>query len=458
MLRRVQILAAAIAAPIALTVVLRADDRDSGAAKPQYAGKTERGFLLPNGWTISPAGEQVALTDLPLNIIPLDDGRHALAASSGYNAHNLVLVDLFTKNVVATETVRQSWFGLAFHEKTGQCGGQVAAEIVSTRLLSTGRRLPERVSPSPHRCRESEGRARLIRSGADRPRQFRSGLTVDPAAANLFTLDINNGTIIRQPLDGNADKPTTAQIAERPYDVTFDRHGRRLYVSDWADRAVVAVSPRDLRVLSRIAVGEHPNQLAVHPKDDRIFVACASSNCVSVIDTLRGVVTETIFTALFPLAPEGSTPDALAVAPDGNTLYVANADNNCVAVIDIQTPNRSQVKGFIPTGWYPTSIAVTPDGKNVLVGVGKGNQTKPNPIDPVATVKSETGQPFEAEPGKSSGACSRTSARRSRGPYQSSPYRTTRNSPPTPKPFTRTVRTRTSCSPTHRQRSRRRSR
>ena len=73
------------------------------------------------------------------------------------------------------------------------------------------------------------------------------------------------------------------------------------------------MSPRDLRILSKIAVGEHPNQLAVHPKDDRIFVACASSNSVSVIDTLRGMVAETIFTALFPQAPEGSTPDALAI-------------------------------------------------------------------------------------------------------------------------------------------------
>jgi len=43
-------------------------------------------------------------------------------------------------------------------------------------------------------------------------------------------------------------------------------------------------------------------------------------------------------------------------------------------------PGKSQVKGFIPTGWYPTAVAVTPDGKNLLVGVGKGNQTKANPI------------------------------------------------------------------------------
>src|SRR5262249_32724462 len=147
--------------------------------------------------------------------------------------------------------------------------------------------------------------------------------------------------------------------------------GAQLYVSDWSGRAVLAVDPESLRVVARIPVGEHPNQMALHPKDDRLFVACASSNCVSVIDTKRGVVTETIVTSLFPRAPEGSTPDALAVAPDGQTLYVANADNNCVAVLDVAAPGRSQVKGFIPTGWYPTAVAVTPDGKNLLVGVGK---------------------------------------------------------------------------------------
>ncbi len=109
-------------------------------------------------------------------------------------------------------------------------------------------------------------------------------------------------------------------------------------------------------------------------------MACANSNQVAVIDTLRGMVTETIFTALFPNAPEGSTPDAVAISPDGQKLFVANADNNCIAVVDISVPSRSQVQGFIPTGWYPTSVAVTPDGRRLLVGVGKGNQTKPNPI------------------------------------------------------------------------------
>ena len=41
---------------------------------PKKPGPTAEGFLLPNGWTIRPAGRQVPLTDLPLNILPLADG------------------------------------------------------------------------------------------------------------------------------------------------------------------------------------------------------------------------------------------------------------------------------------------------------------------------------------------------------------------------------------------------
>jgi YVTN family beta-propeller protein len=159
--------------------------------------------------------------------------------------------------------------------------------------------------------------------------------------------------------------------------VALARNGSRLYASDWAGRTALALDPGDLRVVARIGVGDHPNQIAAHPRDDRLFVACASSNCVSVIDTRRGVVAETIVTSLFPGAPEGSTPDAVAVSPDGNTLYVANADNNCVAVIDIAVPHQSRVKGFIPTGWYPTAVAVSPDNRTLFVGVGKGNQSYP---------------------------------------------------------------------------------
>jgi YVTN family beta-propeller protein len=339
---------------------------------PRYAGPTDKGFLLPNGWTLKPAGEPIPLADLPLNIIPLADNRHVLAATSGYNAHELSVIDLREKKVVDKQTVRQSWFGLAVTADADRVwwsggGGNILHEfrLADRRLTRTGADEPAR----------SKGRSA-------RPGHFRSGLALDPRRNVLYSLDVDAGRITAIDL-ATGKEVQSAAAGARPYDVAIARNGSRLYVSDWAGRVVRVLDPGDLRTVARIGVGEHPNQIAVHPQDDRIFVACASSDWVSVIDTGRGIVLETIHTALFPRAPEGSTPDALAIAPDGKTLYVANADNNGIAVIDVTTTGRSQVKGFIPTGWYPTAVAVTPDGKSLLVGVGKGNQTKANPIDPV---------------------------------------------------------------------------
>ncbi len=338
---------------------------------PRFAGPTKEGFLLPNGWVVSPAGEQIPVADLPLNLLALPDSRHVLVATSGYNAHELSLIDLDRKAVVDRQAIRQSWFGLAATPEFDRLWWSGGGSSVIQPFLLAGKKLDWRGS-------EPKGDGP---NGSEKGRtHFRSGLAYDSRRNVLYSLDIDFSTILA--LDPATLKETkTAAVGTRPYDVAIARQGNQLFVSDWAGRAVCVLDPTDLRTTARIAVGEHPNQLAVHPRDDRLFVACASSNCVSVIDTRRGIVTETIHTALFPRAPEGSTPDALAISPDGNSLFVANADNNCVAMIDISSPNRSEVKGFIPTGWYPTAVAVTPDGKRLLIGVGKGNQTKANPIN-----------------------------------------------------------------------------
>jgi YVTN family beta-propeller protein len=341
--------------------------------KPRYAGPTADGFLLPNGWTISPVGKQVPLTDMPLNIVPLADSKRALVATSGFNQHDLVLVDLASAAVMERQTVAQSWFGLVLtpnQEKIWWSGGGAGLHSFA---LKQGKLSLVKVPESGPAAGQGSPPGK-----PSHPKTFASGLALDSRQQILYTLDMEASTITARDLKGS-HPVRTGKIGGRPYDVVLARNGSHLYVSDWAGRAVLVLDPDSFRVLARIAVGEHPNQLALHPQDDRLFVACASSNCVSVIDTRRGIVSETIMTALFPRSPEGSTPDAVAVAPDGKSLYVANADNNCVAVIDIAKPNESQVKGFIPTGWYPTAVAVTPDGKTLLVGVGKGNQTRSNP-------------------------------------------------------------------------------
>jgi len=342
----------------------------AAADENPFPGQKQDGFLLPNGWKITPAGEQVPLKDLPLNIMPLADGKHALVATSGYNAHELAVVDIVSNEIEQIETVRQSWFGLALsaqQDRVWWSGGGGGA--LHTLSLNEGKLARDDDGDPTDGARRAEANKK----------QFRSGLALDAKRNVLYSLDINAGRLIAIDVSGK-EPERTLDIGGRPYDVAIARNGSRLYVSDWARRMVLGIDPDDLRVEAKIGVGEHPNQMAVSPTDDRIFVACANSNSVAVIDTKRGVVTETIHTALFPRAPEGSTPDAVAVSPDGDKLFVANADNNCVAVVDVSAPNRSQVEGFIPTGWYPTAVAVTPDGMRLLVGVGKGNQTQANPI------------------------------------------------------------------------------
>ena len=362
-------------------------DEPKSDAKPQYAGPTSTGFLLPNGWHITPVGQQVQTTDLPLNIIPLKDNRHALVATSGFNTHKLSLVDFIDGKVVASaDDTRQSWFGLALNKSEnhvwwsgGGTGDLHSFDLKNQQFTRTSKPEAPRVRRDPSAPRPTaEERTKPL---------FKSGIVLDESRNTLYSLEINAGAIsaidlatrLTREAAGEPLDSKSAVIGGKPYDIAIGKNGL-LYVSDWAGRQLLVVDAKELKTVAKIPVGEHPNQIAMHPSDNRLFVACASSNGVWVVDTKRGVVTEVISTSLFPNAPEGSTPDALVVSPDGETLYVANADNNCIAVIDIEEANKSSVKGFVPTGWYPTAVSITSDGKNLLVGVGKGNQSMANPI------------------------------------------------------------------------------
>ncbi|HEV3006854.1 MAG TPA: alkaline phosphatase family protein [Pirellulales bacterium] len=384
--------------PLAATCVLMLHvacarvSAQEAAREGRYAGPTdENAFLLPNGWRLTPAGNHVPLSDLPLNILVSADGSYALVATSGYNSHDLTVVELASQRKLAVQSAKQSWFGLARDGAKGEVwwsGG--GASVLHRFTWQDGKLEACEAYPPPVKPGEPPPAGAL-------PAGFRTGVCFDAQSGSVYSLailakgdtksfawgdaasDQGRGGVISRIAAAGQVAPQSAACGKRPYDVVKARNGL-LYVSDWADRKVLVVDPDSLRTLAKIPVGEHPNQLALHPLDDRLFVACASMNSVDVIDTKAGTVQETVFTALFPLSPEGSTPDALAITPDGETLLVPNADNNCLAVVDIELVRRSQVKGFIPTGWYPTAVATTPDGQTILVGVGKGNQTRPNPV------------------------------------------------------------------------------
>ena len=125
--------------------------------------------------------------------------------------------------------------------------------------------------------------------------------------------------------------------------------------------------------------------MVLSPDEETLYVACADSSAVSVLDTRKGRELERIGTSLYPKVPNGSTPDSLALAPNGNTLWIANADANNVAVFDVSHRGQSRSLGFLPVGWYPTSVRISAAADYIFVANGKGltskaNRNGPNPL------------------------------------------------------------------------------
>ena len=249
-----------ISLPAAFLVTLLLCSFDRGQEKPRYAGPTAEGYLLPNGWTVSPAGKQVTLTDLPLNIVPLADGKHVLVASSGYNPHTLALVDLASAEIVSKFTTRNSWFGLAVspeQDKVWWSGG--GADVLHTLSLKDGK-LALTSKPEPAAVRDGTAKKKAPLAGEpEKQSHFRSGMALDAGTRTLYSLDINAGTIAA--LDAQDGSLGYKQkCGGRPYDVVRSRNGAQLFVSDWAgehgagrsSRASCAPSPASMSASTRI--------------------------------------------------------------------------------------------------------------------------------------------------------------------------------------------------------------
>ncbi len=327
-----------------------------------------KGYLLPNGWTITPAGEQIDVGDLPLALAMHPDGRHLLVSNNGNGTQSIDVIDLVTKQITSRAVVEKAWLGLALSSdgKRVLAGGGLSNTVLDF-SFSDGHLQPK----TP------------LHVGSEREDIYPGGICVSGdrlyVANNLrndmTAIDLTSGKVIGK-----------AAVADHPYTCVASGDGKTVYVSAWGAAQVAAIDTASLRVTRRIPTDDHPNAMAISKDGKRLFVANANSNTVSAIDLASGKTSERVSVALYPKSPAGSTPNALALTPDGRTLFVANADNNDVAVVDVSDKGESKVRGFIPVGWYPTALAVSADGKTLYVANGKGGRSHPNPNGPQPTV------------------------------------------------------------------------
>jgi YVTN family beta-propeller protein len=173
----------------------------------------------------------------------------------------------------------------------------------------------------------------------------------------------------RWPADGDVTLPTgMAPTADR---VVVDQRGI-------ASTGTIARIDLDaLRVTRTLNVGLHPTAMAWDEARNRLFVANANSDSISVIDTSSQRVSSTLTLAPFGIPLKGVAPTALAVAPDGATLFVALGGLHAVAAVAV--PDGA-IRGLIPTAWYPNHLVLNADGTRLaiatLLGAGSGFQNE----------------------------------------------------------------------------------
>jgi len=133
--------------------------------------------------------------------------------------------------------------------------------------------------------------------------------------------------------------------------------------------------------IKSIEVGLHPGAMVLSPDKTRLYVACANSDIISVIETGNDTVIDEISVRMEKDLPFGSAPNALAISHDGKQLFVANGTDNAICVIKLD--NTNEISGFIPTGWYPGAVILDQETKFLYVantkGIGSRNMRSDRP-------------------------------------------------------------------------------
>ena len=86
----------------------------AAVAPAQTPRATGDGYLLPNGWRLSPVGRHVTLADYVLNLTPSPDGRSLVALHCGHGPHGLAVIDPATLEIRQQVPLRSAWLGLAW--------------------------------------------------------------------------------------------------------------------------------------------------------------------------------------------------------------------------------------------------------------------------------------------------------------------------------------------------------
>jgi len=324
--------------------------------RSQIPGEKDGRILLPNGWWLTPAGEQIPLGDFPMNAALSEDEKYIAVSHSGQSKAEIWFVSLQTKRTVQKIELPDTWYGIKFSGgKLYVSGGY--QNCVFTFNVKKGGLI----------------KADTIKFAEPRP-AYNGSLQGLDVQKNYLAVVFRNDSTFRL-MDMKSKKQKMVKLDGMPYTCIFLKDGSVL-VSLWGSKKIEVF--RNMKLQYEIPTGDHPNEITLSSDGKFAYVACSNDNTVSIIDIGKKKAVASVSTAIHPDAPEGSTTNSLALIPDQKRILAANADNNSLTVIDIKNIDKPMPLGFIPVGWYPTKVIVLRN-KTILVLNGKGSRSFANP-------------------------------------------------------------------------------
>ncbi|MBL8231582.1 MAG: bifunctional YncE family protein/alkaline phosphatase family protein [Bryobacterales bacterium] len=356
----------------------------SQPAAPNRPGPLPKGgFQLVSGWRLMPAGKQTPVDTFPMASALSRDGRHLLVLNGGYNPPSISVLDVSTGAETSRTRVDDAWLGLTFSPDGGKVyvGGGSKATVFEFDF-NNGRLNPARsFVVVPEEKREHPDFVGDVRFSPDGRLIYATMLYRDV----IVVINPQSGRVIER-----------FKTGRRPYRVLFHPDGQSFFVSSWADGSVFHHKATDGSILQRLRIAPHTTDMVystrkpVAPEGSeppayqhRLYVTAGNTNRVYAIGVSESKdlrIAEAINLAFTPRQPLGMTPSALALSADEKRLHVVCSDANAVAEVDV-TETRSQVLGFIPTGWYPTGVHTLPSNRLAILN-GRGGGSHPNPQGP----------------------------------------------------------------------------
>ncbi len=173
------------------------------------------------------------------------------------------------------------------------------------------------------------------------------------------------GANLSSPGGLSAAAHSPAQTWQAPTELVLSVDGRQLFVACARSHRVLILNSETLAITDSIEFPATPTGLAVSTNGRTLYVTCAApAGSLSIVDIPRHKILRRI--------SAGHTAMAPVLSPDEKTAFVCNRFNNDISVINLASGKETS---RIAVDREPVAAAITPNGKLLVVANHLHNST-----------------------------------------------------------------------------------